>query len=378
MITLITGTPGAGKTLYAIAKLLKPVIGTTVTKKNDDGSTEEITRIVYTNINGLQLEHETISSGGDWVQDAKRAWQFQPIGEGQGLRDWHKWAKPGSLIVYDEFQKVWPTVPNGTPIPPDIQALDTHRHLGVDFILITQSPINYNRHIQGLIGRHLHVRRMGNLGLTVVYEWDHCSKQLMYSKSISKAPWRYDKSIFNLYKSAEVHTKTPRRIPTLAFVVLFALAGSAYLIPTFAARLAEYTEVATQTLEQNPITGEASASGEAANQTAPADDFDFLAYIPRLSHQPNSAPAFDELRRVVNMPRIAGCISSSNRCICFTEQTTNAGLSEDECRDWMQNRPYDPYTEQPRFQPNITPAVPSEVAQTPTQSNPVGELNLSF
>jgi len=377
MITLITGTPGAGKTLYAIAKLLQPVIGTTVTKTHEDGSKEEITRIVYTNINGLQLEHEPISSGGDWSQDPKRAWHFQPIGDGKGLRDWHEWAKPGSLIVYDEFQKVWPMVPNGTPVPPDIQALDTHRHLGVDFILITQSPNNYNRHIQGLVGRHLHVRRMGNMGLTIVYEWDHCSRQLMYSKSISKAPWRYDKSVFNLYKSAELHTKTPRRIPTLAFVVLFALAGAAYLIPTFAGRLAEYTEVANQTIDQNPITGEAAASGEPANQTAPADDFNFLAYIPRLSHQPNSAPAFDELRRVVNMPRIAGAICNSERCICVTEQGTNAGLSTDECRNWMDNPPYDPYTVQRQFEPNIAPAPPSDHVQPPS-SNPVGDLNLRF
>jgi len=355
MITLITGTPGAGKTLYAIAKLLQPVIGTTVTKKNDDGSTEEITRVVYTNINGLQLEHEPISNGGEWVQHQRSsAWQFFPIGEGQGLRDWHQWAKPGSLIVYDEFQKVWPMLPNGSPVPPDIQALDTHRHLGVDFVLITQSPNNYNRHIQGLVGRHLHVRRMGNLGLTIVYEWDHCSKQLMYSKSISKAPFRYDKSIFKLYKSAELHTKTPRRIPALAFVILAALAGSAYLIPTFAGRLAEYTEAATQTIEQNPITE------NTPTESPPADDFDFLAYIPRISHQPNSAPAFDYLRQVVNMPRIAGCIASSSRCICFTDQTTNAGLSTEECRDWMYNRPFDPYTPLQTQEPSIISTPPAE------------------
>lgn len=30
MITFITGTPGAGKTLYAISKLIKPLIGATL------------------------------------------------------------------------------------------------------------------------------------------------------------------------------------------------------------------------------------------------------------------------------------------------------------------------------------------------------------
>ena len=336
MITLITGTPGAGKTLYAISKLIQPIIGTSVTKTNDDGTKQEVPRIVYTNINGLQLDHEPISNGGEWVQQHKSAWQFFPIGEGQGLRDWHQWAKPGSLIVFDEFQKVWPMVANGTPIPPDIQALDTHRHLGVDFILITQSPNNYNRHIQGLVGRHLHVRRMGNMGFTIVYEWDHCSRQLMYSKSISKSPWRYDKSIFKLYKSAELHTKTPRRIPTLAIVVLLALAGSAYLIPSFVSRLTSYTESITESAQ---LEAQSATSTDTADTTTAAPEFDYLAYIPRIPHQPNSAPAFDDLRQVINMPRIAGAICSSRRCVCYTEQGTNAVLSTDDCREWLDNRP---------------------------------------
>lgn len=25
-----------------------------------------------------------------------------------GLRNWHEWAKPGSVIVFDEVQKIWP------------------------------------------------------------------------------------------------------------------------------------------------------------------------------------------------------------------------------------------------------------------------------
>lgn len=190
MITIITGTPGAGKTLYAISKLITPLIGATVSGRDVDGKEITVERKIFTNINGALFDHELIDGG-----------------DNQGLRDWHKWAKPGSVIVFDEFQKAWPPRANGSKVPDDIQALDTHRHMGVDFVLITQSPMNVDRHIHGLCGRHLHVRRMGNMGLTIVYEWDHCSRSLMYSKSIAKSPWRFDKSVFKLYKSAELHTK---------------------------------------------------------------------------------------------------------------------------------------------------------------------------
>ena len=189
MITVITGTPGAGKTLHAIDKLLRPLVGQTV-EHEVDGVKVQVPRTIYTNINGLLLDHELVQADGE-----------------EGFHNWHKWAKPGAVIVIDEFQRIWPPRPNGSKIPDDISALDTHRHMGVDFILITQNVMNADRHIQGLTNRHLHVRRMANMRLAIVYEWDHCSKQLMFAKALTKAPWRYDKSVFKLYKSAEVHTK---------------------------------------------------------------------------------------------------------------------------------------------------------------------------
>ncbi|REM12184.1 hypothetical protein DSI34_10975, partial [Mycobacterium tuberculosis] len=138
MITLITGTPGAGKTLYTISKLLLSLVGTTV-KQEVDGETREYPRTIYTNIRGLMIDHEFI--------DGSNA---------GGLRNWHEWAKPGSIIVFDEIQKVWTPRANGSAVPPDIQALETHRHMGVDFILITQGLMLTERNLAMLCNRHLH------------------------------------------------------------------------------------------------------------------------------------------------------------------------------------------------------------------------------
>ena len=104
----------------------------------DDDVTTMHPRVIYTNIRGLLIDHELIDAG-----------------DNQGLGDWHKWAKPGAVIVFDEFQRAWPPRPNGSKVPEEIQALDTHRHMGVDFILITQNVINTDRHVHGLVGRHL-------------------------------------------------------------------------------------------------------------------------------------------------------------------------------------------------------------------------------
>lgn len=73
-LTLVTGVPGSGKTLYSIEKLLQPLIGATVTRNLEDGTTEEIPRTIYTNINGLQLDHELIDFTGTWSQSGGK-WQ---------------------------------------------------------------------------------------------------------------------------------------------------------------------------------------------------------------------------------------------------------------------------------------------------------------
>lgn len=318
MITFITGTPGAGKTLYAISKLIRPLIGATLTRTTDDGETVTEPRTIYTNINGLQLDHELIGPGGAWEQDGKREWQFKPIGEGQGLRDWHQWAKPGSVIVYDEVQRVWPQRANGSPVPPDMAALDTHRHMGVDFILITQGANNVDRHLLALVGRHLHVRRMGNLPVTVVYEWDHCSKSLMYSKSLAKHPWRYDKSVFKLYKSADAHTKQPRRIPSLVFIVGLAVAAAAYFLPATYGRIVaraggQLQETVTKADQVKPAEPKEAAPIEAekallAYLAAPGQKED--VFVPGQTNNDFSTQTI--------APEFAGCGAMFDKCNCFT------------------------------------------------------------
>ena len=215
MITIITGTPGAGKTLYTIEKLLQPLVGASITYTNDQGQEVTAPRTIYTNINGLLLDHEKIDGG-----------------DNQGLRDWHQWAKPGAVIVFDEVQRHWQPRANGSKVPDDIQALETHRHMGVDFIIITQNVMLVDRNIHALAGRHLHVRRIANMPMAIVYEWDHVSRGLLYAKSLTKSPWRYSKKIFKLYKSAEVHTKQPRKVPGLVWFLLaavVALAGGGHI-----------------------------------------------------------------------------------------------------------------------------------------------------
>lgn len=305
MITVISGTPGAGKTLYAIEKLLLPEVGKTIKGRDENGKEVEYQRKLFTNINGLQIEHDLIDGG-----------------ENQGLRDWYKWAPPGALIVFDEVQKVWPPRPNGSKIPEDVQELDTHRHKGVDFILITQSVMNIDRHLHALGGRHLHVRRVGNMKAAIVYEWDHISRSLMFSKSISKQAWRYSKKVFQLYKSSELHTKTKRSIPALIWFILAGVTTLAVGAPMYKDRIAQ---------RFNPQNVEVKADAK-ENPLLVAVDVEKPAQLP---DTPVAAPPAEVLSKLetASSSTLAGCIRTARACGCFDSEGNKVEVEPQICED---------------------------------------------
>ena len=336
MITLITGTPGAGKTLYAISKLLRDLVGSVIKSTDENGNEKETPRRILTNIPRLLLDHEFI--GPD---------------TGGGLADWHDWCKPGDVIVYDEVQRSWPPRPNGSKVPEYISALETHRHKGVDFIIITQNPMLLDRNVLALVGRHLHVRRLGGIGAALVYEWDHCSRELRYSKALKKSPFRYDKSVFKLYMSAELHTKPKTSVPPLAYVVIAALVAAAFFIPSTMSRIAGKgdPEPATQAAAGASPAASAASSALPSIPSIPGTPsaagqgqrYDSTAFVPVVSYEPLSAPAYDAIRTVVNLPVIVGGACMSGKCKCYTAQGTDSGISSAQCEARVKSPPFDPY-----------------------------------
>lgn len=305
MITLETGVPGAGKTLYCVDKLLRPLVGAVVKQEDENGQLVEVKRVIYSNINGLLLDHEKI--GPD------------------ELNSWHKWAKPGSIIVYDEIQKPWPLAPSGSKVPDCIQALETHRHMGVDFIVLTQHPMLIHANVVRLVGRHLHVRRMGNMGFAVVYEWDSCSKTLLYKNALSKAAYKYSKAVFELYKSAEAHTKMPRKIPSLVYGVVIGLIGLAVISPTTFARIKDR-------ISPPPVVVKAPLPAEVKKPSV----WDAPALAPAAAAsaaRPSNELALALLGPPVPAVEVAGCASLRGVCRCYDHNARKIDKPAEFCVD---------------------------------------------
>ena len=199
MLGLYTGAPGAGKTL----KMLNDHLA------NADGS-----RPIY--VYGV----EGLVPSDKWFP----------------LEDPQDWAKcpHGSLVLIDEAQKVFRPRRPGDPLPSFISDAEEHRHLGIDLVLTTQFPMLIDAHMRRLVSDHQHlVNVWGMKGRSSVYEWDECQddpKDHRARRLARKFLFTYPKSVYPLYKSAQIHTKKPRvpkwfKFGIPAILLLLGLAG---------------------------------------------------------------------------------------------------------------------------------------------------------
>ena len=62
------------------------------------------------------------------------------------------------------------------------------------------------------------------------YEWTECNEQLAYKKCENKRKYRIPKRVFDFYKSANEHTKAPRKIPPVIFLAIGAALICAYML----------------------------------------------------------------------------------------------------------------------------------------------------
>jgi zona occludens toxin len=317
MIYLVTGAPGSGKTLYTVAKLIPELLKATA--PGPDGK-PEVRRLCVDGVPDLVMPHEELAQPArDAVTGEYKA------GEGSGVWNWPQWCQPGDLIVIDEVQRHWRPRGMGTKPPPEIAALETHRHRGVDFVLITQHPMLIDQNVRRLIGRHEHVRRIFGMARALVYQWDGCQSDVSRLGSGTRTIFSYPKKAFELYKSSELHTKQKYKIPAfLLFPVVVAglavVAGpSAYSAITGIASgkgLQPAKSVKGQPLPTAPVEAGKAGGDSAAGAAPPA--------LPASTAPRAAAPT-------VGL-ELLGCIAARDRCSCFDMAGRRVELEATACQ----------------------------------------------
>lgn len=308
MITLQTGLPGSGKTLYTLY---------TVNRK----SIEENRPVFYDGIADLTLPNWTKIDAEKWFE-----------------------CPPNSLIVIDECQRIFRPRTISKEVPQFVSELETHRHKGLDLWMITQHPMLADSALRRLSGKHIHAIRPFGFNGASLHEWpsvkDSCDKASGRTDSI-KTKWAYDKKTFGVYKSAEVHT-VKRAIPfkvKMLFVlpVLIGALGFVYYRSVMARIHPDAMASSAPGQTSAAFTGQgAGASGgsgaKASYKNAKDDSKQYLfEHEARVAGWESSAPRYDELTKPVRVPLPAACLSSARGCNCYTQQGTPANVSAATC-----------------------------------------------
>ena len=327
MITLITGQPGAGKTLLLVHEFL--------TEAKEKGRP-----IVADGIPDLVIPHDPAPPVPEWTHHVEDA------SSQDGKKLLYTFPE-GSLVVIDECQRVFRPRGAAKSVPPEVAAFETHRHQGLDFILITQHPGLLDSNVRRLVGRHLHIRDLGIFGRKV-YEWPEATDPEKFRNAPVQRGWKLPKKSFELYKSSSLHIKPKRGIPkglaVLALCVPLILGGGFYAYQSIQKKVQPPTPSAPVTESPRMTTGQNDPSQVSVTKTP---DEQLVEFVPVVPGRPETAPAYDTLRVVKAMPVVAGCVQTAKRCSCQNQQGLDAGLDQLQCRAWMANPPFDPYRDSP-------------------------------
>lgn len=328
-ITLITAVPGSGKTLRTVWYADKAV------KAGE--------MVFACNVNGLNIPQVA-----DFEDPTK--WQELPA---------------GSILIVDEAQQFFRAAKPSDPVPEYIKAMETIRHLGIRLILITQHPALLHGNIRALVGLHEHLVRENGKQSAKVYRRSAVIDNVRSHTALAREDnevWAYPKHVFELYKSAEVHTverKLQSRFKRGVIMLAIGLGIMGILAYRIHDRLTDEqkgAETAQAARADQPAAPPPSRSSWGDDEERPmvrtAEDYARL-YTPLIANAPWSAPAFTN-REALADPQLV-CMSAGagvdvdgahreSSCRCVTEQGTLYATPDVECRRMAREGPmYNPF-----------------------------------
>lgn len=318
-ITLVTATPGGGKTAYVVGVLMQEA--------------HKAGRPIFSmGIPDLKVPHTEVPPISEWTEQ-------RPDSDDPSVMLPYFTFPPNSFIVVDEAQRVYRPRAAASRVPDHVAAFETHRHTGVDFVLITQNPSLLDTNIRKLVSRHLHFRDIGVLGRRM-YEWPECSEAIQWKTAPIAKKYKLPKQAFSLYKSSSLHIKPSYTVPP----VLKLLIACGVVVAALGWYLTQSIGKRTGLIESNVpgVQSSASSPSDSSTEKNPLE-----AFIPRIPSMPETAPAYDEIRKVSVMPFIVGCMivksDSESFCRCYTQQMTRVVMEEGACVSRVKDAPFNPY-----------------------------------
>lgn len=287
----------------------------------------------------------------------------------QYLDDAREWATlpTNSVLFIDEAQKFFRARRGNIEVPDYLTDMETLRHRGIAIVMTTQKPTYLDTHIRGLGGIHEHlVPGLGNAENATVHQWRELQEDVKTQSVLDAADkftWPYPKHLYDMYESAEVHTKK-KFMPAKQKLLYALIFGVVCCVGFLAYRMISRGSVAPVVASSAAPAATMPQDGPPRNLKTP-DDY-IAAQAPVIPAQPWTAPMYGDLKPA-GTPMIY-CISSgidgAEGCNCITDQGTTYLLPLNQCKLIARNGLYNP-NKQPNTNQPVTASVAPQVAAAP-------------
>lgn len=307
MLYLYTGLPGSKKTANVVHRL------------TSDPMFKD-RPIFYFNLKSCTID--------DWIE----------IDESQA-KAWYELPE-GSVIFFDEAQKLYRPQKWDKNKPQYYTQLEEHRHKGFDIFLTTQHPMFIDTHVRRLVDEHRHLHNAFGIR-SISYTWPRCKDDPEASffegnRENAQVP----KSVFSLYQSTVINTnkkRIPKKLYYIGILALLVFSAFGYLYTRFTPD----KDNLPNTSQNDSYTNSPLAAVSALTQPRQSDrvmttDEYIEQFTPRIPAIPWSAPAYDEIMKPTVAP-VPHCVVFDNRgsegrsCRCWTQQMTKISMPDHDC-----------------------------------------------
>lgn len=305
-IELLTAVPGGGKTSYAVWHVIKKAV--------EEG------RTVYT-IGIPKLTLPTIELTYDYL----KTWYEQDIVDGLPVL---KHLDHGALIVVDEVQKLWPS--KGTQASKDIEELSEHRHYGLTFFLMTQSPSLVHKKVLALVNPHYHIvpRWSGR----TLYEWPEYRVNTAAGNArrvaVSK-PYKLPKQAFKLYHSATQHivpvTTVPRAVYFFILSIVVTIAIGFYTFQRIVNKSEVPDHLKTEIVKDEKPVEETKKPVQLVSNAQPATP------EPIYIEPSNSFNSTQILTNSIDWTTVKACLKNAKSCFCYGASSERLLIERETC-----------------------------------------------
>ncbi len=226
--------------------------------------------------------------------------------------DWRK-CPDGSIVFYDEIQLI-DVYSNDNKRDDEgiVKSLTIHRHRAFDIYGITQFPRLVHPGFRDVVGLHYHLHRGWGAPSATVYVWANCREKpnSLGNKFTAERDFRfnYPKRLYEIYESATANT-VKLRIPLKLFAILIIPVVGVFMFgnmifghgPNFLTRLFGGSEQPKTIKQANQTQPTASATKETTSQ-------DQAAFVPE-----------QDCRKAVNVEKPV--------CVKYFNDLTNSNAS---------------------------------------------------